>query len=903
MRSDLFVAFPRLRRVLRLWARHGSTLLYPPAAFTAEERRDQSAALTGTPGWPSRCWASCGLAMTDLLAAIGVVADTAGGHSYGELVALAVAGAFDPETLLDLSQARAAAMLSAVGDDPGAMAAVTGTADEVEAAVRGHDVTLANINAPRQIVISGTTPAVTGALAALREKNITAKRLRVACAFHSPVVAGATARFAATLAGTRVSAPRLPVWSNRTALPYPAEPEAVSAELAAQLSSAVRFSDQVMAMYEAGARVFVETGPGQVLTGLVGATLGDRPHLALACDAAGGRGQGLRAFLITVAQLACAGVPANLGWLFHGRAAADAPGPAAPSAGGRPYWTVNGQLVRDRDGDCLPGATVPARITKEFSVSAPTSAVPATRAEMLAEYLRTSRDMIAAHRDVMLSFMGGLPAAPPAAGSPAWPAEASSSPRVLAEVVSAPATAAGPAGAAEPAAPAAAPAAGGPPLMDIIIGLIVERTGYPADLIDPDLDLEADLSIDSIKRTEIAAEVATRLGITDAGESAIEELVRARTVRAIVELLEGGIAGEAPDDAGPDHAVPGAPGPSAAVPGRDGEAAAGTAAAADAPGTPEAPSATEAATAPAESAGEAPLRLVPGLEPAPTSASAAPLSGARFTLTGMTPVTGHLAGLLREAGAHADVRQADKAGGGTADADGLIVLDGLGDCPDPAAPVLYPLIRGQLTSLPEDAAGGRPRWVLAAGTRGNPGAAGLPGLFRTAAAEYPGRFARYAEFAATDGPADIARRLLAELLDTAPEAAVSHADGIRSRLCLSPAVLPGSPSDGDGRHAAASLGLTGESVIVLVGGGRGITTWFARQAAAAAGCQIELIGRTPLTIDPVPAAIAGAPRHRRRPGRARAPRGAGPQGHAVSLRDRARRGGHPRPPRARGYPG
>src|SRR6185295_17879802 len=111
--------------------------------------------------------------------------------------------------------------------------------------------------------------------------------------------------------------PRIPVWSNRTAAPYEADAGHVRAELAAQIGAPVRFADEVEAMYAAGARVFVEVGPGEVLSRLVRTVLADRPHLAVACD--GRPGQGLRGFLTALAQLACAGVPVRTGWLFHGR--------------------------------------------------------------------------------------------------------------------------------------------------------------------------------------------------------------------------------------------------------------------------------------------------------------------------------------------------------------------------------------------------------------------------------------------------------------------------------------------------------------------------------------------------------------------------------------------------------
>src|SRR5204863_9711935 len=139
-------------------------------------------------------------------------------------VALCCAGAYDAQTLLDLSYERAAAIVSAVGGDPGTMAAVSGTPGEISAVLaRCHladDVVLANHNAPRQVTISGPTPAVSGAVSALRQAGLSCTELPVACAFHSPVVAAATTRFAEALASRPLTAPLLPVWSNRTAARY-----------------------------------------------------------------------------------------------------------------------------------------------------------------------------------------------------------------------------------------------------------------------------------------------------------------------------------------------------------------------------------------------------------------------------------------------------------------------------------------------------------------------------------------------------------------------------------------------------------------------------------------------------------------------------------------------------------
>ncbi|MGH3997016.1 MAG: beta-ketoacyl synthase N-terminal-like domain-containing protein, partial [Pseudonocardiaceae bacterium] len=215
MLADLFVAFPRLRRFLELgdqWA----GAMFPPAAFGKEESVRQRAALTDT-RVAQPALGITGLAMHELLTSLGEQPDHLGGHSYGELVALAAAGAVDPADLLELSAARGIAILTAAGSDPGTMAAVTAAIEQVHVVLADDPVVVANHNAPDQAVISGSTPAVQAALNRFAEVGVTGTRIPVACAFHSPVVAGATPLFAAELDRRTVGSPRLPVWSNTTA--------------------------------------------------------------------------------------------------------------------------------------------------------------------------------------------------------------------------------------------------------------------------------------------------------------------------------------------------------------------------------------------------------------------------------------------------------------------------------------------------------------------------------------------------------------------------------------------------------------------------------------------------------------------------------------------------------------
>lgn len=204
MMGDLFIAFPRLRSVLHDADAGCVAAMYPPAAFTAEEREAQRAAVTDT-RTAQPALGLAGAAAHRLLTSLGVRPDCTAGHSYGELVALWAAGAYDTTTLLRLSDRRAAAILAAAGDDPGAMAAVPCAPQDIAGPPAGCVV--ANHNAPRQSVISGPTAAVEAAVADLRAAGVAAERIPVACAFHSEVVAGAADLLSAELADATVTAP------------------------------------------------------------------------------------------------------------------------------------------------------------------------------------------------------------------------------------------------------------------------------------------------------------------------------------------------------------------------------------------------------------------------------------------------------------------------------------------------------------------------------------------------------------------------------------------------------------------------------------------------------------------------------------------------------------------------
>ncbi len=794
MLADILTAFPRLQRLLRLSDGQYADVMFPPAAFTREDRERHAAAITDT-RVAQPTLGIAGLALHELLGALGVRPDMAGGHSYGELVALCAAGAYDEADLIDLSEIRAAAILEAAGDDPGTMAAVAASAEQVRDVLNTAgigDVVLANHNAPRQVVISGPTPAVDAAIETLGAGHLAARRIPVACAFHSPVVATASGKLASELAGRDIRAPRFPVFANSTAAVYPDDADAVQDILARQVAQPVRFTEQVEAMYEAGARTFVEAGPGRVLTGLVGKILGDRPHTAVACDVPGENG--LVRLLEALAGLVRAGVAVDPAFLFAGRAQ---PVSGAPR---QAQWTVDGHLVRAANGQPVDGGLRPAPAAPLLAASG--AAAPGSdRDRVVTEFLRSAREMVAAQRDVMLGYLGAAPA--PATPVPAPAAPEAGRPALASATVPVPPA---PAEQGQPRVPA-----GRREIGEAVVDVVSARTGYPRDMLGADLDMEADLSIDSIKRTEIIGALAERLGLTDGSgidESTVAELARIKTIGAIADWLA-------------KHAG----------------------AADDKPVVMEEPAAGEEPAAQVAVPGR---YLVENVEVA-EAAGNEDIPGPVLIIDDNRGIALELADLLEQRGTDAITVEVPTPAQ-LADCGTLVHLGAL----RPGAGPVLPDGFGQF----RDVLGGRARTLLVAtGTGGAFGHGyadtqadiadlGLRGMTRAIAAEYPHLLVRAVDVEPKENSQVTAAQLLTELRDRSGPVVVGYRGGRRRGLQVRPAEAP--------EQQPSGLGLDRDSVVLLTGGARGITAHVALALASATGCHVEMVGRTPMpgSLDP-----------------------------------------------------
>jgi [acyl-carrier-protein] S-malonyltransferase len=197
-------------------------------------------------------------------------ADFVAGHSLGEHGALVAGGSISAEDGLRLAARRGSAMQEvAAKQGDGGMLALLGDEEASRRIAAAHDLTVANDNAPGQLVVSGPSNDLEAAAREAKHERLKAMPLAVRGAFHTQAMAPALAEYRAALGEIDVRAPRVPVFSSITARPF----DDVRGELASALVRPVRWRETLIALRDGGVDRFVEVGPGRVLKGLVRRTL------------------------------------------------------------------------------------------------------------------------------------------------------------------------------------------------------------------------------------------------------------------------------------------------------------------------------------------------------------------------------------------------------------------------------------------------------------------------------------------------------------------------------------------------------------------------------------------------------------------------------------------------------
>ena len=567
MTADLAMTFDE---ALHVWDQGSqfAASVFPPPAFTAAEKDAQFSKLTQTENAQPAIGAASA-ALLAVLTKLGLKPDATGGHSFGEITALYASGGITLQALLEIALKRGE-LMSQASSVPAGMLSVRKDAATVQQLLTewGLPVVVANLNSPQQTVVSGAADAVAEAERRFTAAGLSVVRLPVSTAFHSPLVNSVVPGFKEFLAAEPIAAQTIPCYSNRDGQPHPANPDELRTRIAEQIALPVYFQTMVERMYEDGVRTFVEVGPGGVLTSLTKSILGDKPHSAINLDRPGTHG--LVSLWQGLGQLAALGIPMDWATLRASHVLEPLEKTAAESKFlipinggnyGRPYPPPGGaaSLPAPIKKAALPPPA--PLVTQPVVVAAPppvqTSATIVTKPEpakpmqaaspvqasdsALSAYEVFQQSISAAHHNWQSTFakghesylkameaayqstLGGtapvVATAFPSRTPVALPVAAPAPPPPAAIVVTAPKPA--------PVIPVtAAPATTN--IDKLLLALIADKTGYPEEMLESGMALEADLGIDSIKRVEIFSALQEKL--PNLPEMDQTEMARLRTI-------------------------------------------------------------------------------------------------------------------------------------------------------------------------------------------------------------------------------------------------------------------------------------------------------------------------------------------------------------------------------------
>ncbi len=793
MGAEIFNSFPQLRQHLELGESWLKTIFPQGIVPQSEELLKKTSNTQPSLGVVD-------IAFYELVRSLGLEPDMLGGHSYGELVALYAAGCVDGTELLQLSRARAEAIEQAAAGQKGAMAAISASMETVQAAIQGSNVYIANHNAPEQVIVAGLDQAIDPLIKDLKRQGLQASRIPVSCAFHSPLLAQAEQFFANALLQVDLKAPQKPIYCNTTADLH--DPGRLKQAYAQQIVKPVQFVAQVEKMYADGARFFLEVGPGSVLKDLVGSILQGKTHEVRSL---GRRGNSLEQFLHLVAELACMGFDLKTEVLFADRELGTYDltklRQLKPSA---TLWLVNGHLSRPRVGVIPKGALKPGECQLQFSQWTQGGAMtgdfarPDTRESLVKEYLQSMRQLVDSQKQVMLQYLGAeasirsMEQAPlPVPEARSVPSASRTMPAVASPEVAAP----------KPVAVL--------DIKHIVVQIVSQKTGYPSEMLDLDQDLEADLSIDSIKRFEIIADLGDTLGHN---RGQLEKLGGMKTLRQMIQALE---LHKAPVE---------------------------TLTALAAPLTTPAES-VQALEAIEQSVNQYLLRI----EEAPLPQREfveRPFSGRKIAIfRDSNGIAEELAQRLQAAGAELTMVAAgeeEPTDGETVDS--LVLLSLLGEWGSQPLEVFKTLqaacrknvksiigVTGRGGSFGHD---GKPQ--------GDDQGKGFSGMFKSLAKEFADKLVKVIDFDPKEAAALIAQHIYQELLVADPLVEVGYVGTVRRHLVTVPLLT---------ELGQEKFSMDQDSMILMLGGARGIAAQVALKLAEQYRCRFAIVGRSPLPDD------------------------------------------------------
>ncbi len=588
MMAELCIHFPEVRACFeaadRAVARPDryppSADIFPPPFFSDEEAQAAESRLWKIERATEAVLTADG-AMYTLLGRLGVKPDMITGHSAGEWIAMAGAGVVDIDQFV-ASMNRLDEMYRKLAEDTSiprmTMLAVGASHEEVLRLATQIDraVHIANDNCPHQVVVVVGPKDAEPVVKHLRAQGVFVKQLPFDRGYHTPVFTYICEPLCKYFESLAIHKPLTTVYSCTTAKPYPTDPAKVVDLAAGAFARPLLFRETVEAMYAAGARVFVEAGPRGNLTAFTDDILRGRPHVAIATDHH--RRSGITALNHAVGMLAALHVPLEFGCLYSPRSprkltldpAVDrpvdedsAPGtmqvslcypklelaerpescntsPPASSASDTqqvepvvPDTTEALSLLESEAADTAHTYADPQALPTEVR-TAEDGSPPAPADAAMQEHFRMMERFLETQEEVMRAYLAARPHAEASDAPPESPPSEAASITSTSTVAS-----------EEKAEPPSRS------LEDTLIAIVSEKTGYPSEMLNLDLDMEADLGIDSIKRIEILGALQETGGHTlPTGEIDLEQVAKLKSLRQVIEFLENleGVSSPPGDD-------------------------------------------------------------------------------------------------------------------------------------------------------------------------------------------------------------------------------------------------------------------------------------------------------------------------------------------------------------------
>ncbi|MDH6061213.1 KR domain-containing protein [Chrysosporum bergii ANA360D] len=495
-----------------------SSVVFPPPALDSGVKTTQKEILQKTQ-YAQLAIAAFSSGLYQLLQQAGFKPDFLAGHSFGELTALWAAGVMSQSDYYRLAKARGLAMAVPENSelDRGTMLAVKGDFQAIKQAIAPFPaITIANFNSCQQLVIAGTTADINAITPLLNAHGFHTVPLPVAAAFHTSLVGYARQAFTQALENININSPKTPVYTNFTATPYPPQPKVIKNILSEHLVNPVLFQQQIENIYAEGGYCFVEIGPRNILTKLVTEILGERSHLAIPLNSHPHKDSD-RSLREAIIQLRVAGVPLT-----------DPDSYSIPAT--IPPLKTPSTVV-------LTGINYTSPQLQERQQQINNQQVTMNNLQQtLTELNHHQNQVLQLHQQYLTSQQQYTQQVLQLLQQHQVPTEKD----LLITIDNTPQPPAIPEPPSKATEPNTNSTTSSDSLDQTLLNIVSDKTGYPVEMLEMSMDIEADLGIDSIKRVEILSALLETQPEShpDSSPPNPEELAQLRTLQEIVHYIQ-----------------------------------------------------------------------------------------------------------------------------------------------------------------------------------------------------------------------------------------------------------------------------------------------------------------------------------------------------------------------------